>query len=120
MKKILTVLLVGVFCASLAGCSKKADEAKTIEDVKAEAAKMDTAELQKMADTYKDAIAEKTKDVEAIQAKLKEIPLTEMLGDEAKGLKDDLSDVQKSVSDLTERMDVYLEEAKKKAAEAAE
>jgi hypothetical protein len=67
-----------------------------------------------MALAYKDAIEAKKGDVEKITAKLKEIPVTQMLGDEAKGLKADIADLNKSVSALKERFNVYYSKLKEK------
>lgn len=116
-RRILTVLLVASLgMAMLAGCGGKADENKPISEVEAEAKKMDADALRKMADTYKEAVLAKQKDADALAAKLKDIPIAEMLGEEAKAIKGDLEEITKSVSALTERMDIYAKELKAKAA----
>jgi len=94
------------------GCGKKADENKPISEVKAEAEKMDTDGLRAMAMAYKDAIAAKSGDLEKLTAKLKDIPVTEMLGAEAKSLKADMENLEKSVSALKERFEVYYQKLK--------
>ena len=101
------------------GCSKKADETKPVSEVKDEAAQMDTKELRSAAMRYKEAITAKTGELERITAKLKEIPVTEMLSEEAKGLKADIEDLNKSVSALRERFDVYLQELRKKGGDTS-
>jgi uncharacterized coiled-coil DUF342 family protein len=101
------------------GCSKEADETKPVSEVKAEAAQMDTKELRSAAMRYKEAITAKTGELERITSKLKEIPVTEMLGEEAKGLKADIEDLNKSVSALKERFDVYLQELRKKGGDTS-
>ncbi|MHC4147870.1 MAG: hypothetical protein ACYSR5_00135 [Planctomycetota bacterium] len=115
-----TVKLITFYCSltlcalALAGCGKKADESKPVSEVKAEAEKMSAEKLRDMALAYKDAIEAKKGDVEKITAKLKEIPVTQMLGDEAKGLKADIADLNKSVSALKERFNVYYSKLKEK------
>lgn len=97
-----------VMCSlAVLGCSQKADEEKPMSEVKAEAEKMNTDELRTVAMKYKEAITAKTGELERINAKLKEIPVTEMLGEQAKGLKADIEDLNKSISALKERFDVY-------------
>ena len=109
-----------VLCSiALLGCGSKADENKPMSEVKAEAEKMDTSGLRAMAMDYKEAITAKNGEVDKITAKLKEIPLTEMLGEEAKGLKADIEDLNKSVSALRERFDVYYEKLKEKGGDTS-
>jgi len=94
------------------GCGKKADENKPLGEVKAEAEKMDKNQLRTMAMVYKDAITAKKGEVEKIAAKLKDIPVTEMLGKEAQGLKADIDNLNKSISALKERFEVYYQRLK--------
>ncbi len=110
------VLFLLVMCSvTITSCGKKADETKPISEVKAEAAKMDAAQLRAKAIEYKDAIVAKKGELDKLAAKLKEIPVAEIMGDEAKGLKADIENLEKSMSALKERFDVYygkLEEVK--------
>lgn len=111
-----TILLGLLVLSSLAlcGCGKKADENKPIGEVKAEAEKMSVEKLRSMAMTYKNAITAKRGEVEKLADKLKDIPLTKMMGDEAKGLKADIDELNKSVSSLKERFEVYYNKLKEK------
>ena len=106
-------LLVLVSLAVL-GCGQKADEAKPMSEVKAEAEQMDTGELRAMAMRYKEALTTKKGELDKITAKLKEIPLAEKLGEDAKGLSADIENLNKSISALKERFDVYYQELQKK------
>src|SRR4030042_429828 len=90
--------LLGVCLLVIIGCGKKADENKPISEVKAEAEKMSTADLRTTAMSYKGAVEAKGKEVEKLAAKLKEIPVAEMLGKEAKALKTEMKNISKSVS----------------------
>ena len=104
--------LIALCLFAILGCGKKADENKPISEVKAEAEKMDTDGLRAMAMAYQKAIAAKNSEVEKLTAKLKDIPVTEMLGDEAKELKADLDNLNKSISALKERFEVYYQKLK--------
>ena len=97
-----------------AGCGKKPDEKKSISEVKAEVEKMTTSQLRSAALKYKNAIAAKKTDLEKTAAKLKDIPITELMGDEAKRLKADIETVEKSIKALTERFTVYYDKLKEK------
>ena len=111
--------LLGLCSLAVLGCGQKADENKPMSEVKAEAEKMDTSGLRTMAMNYKEAITAKKGEVDKIIAKLKEIPLTEMLGEEAKGLKADIDNLNKSASALKERFDVYYEKLKEKGGDTS-
>ena len=104
--------LIALCLFAILGCGKKADENKPVSEVKAEAEKMDTDGLRAMAIVYQKAIAAKNSEVEKLTAKLKDIPVTEMLGDEAKKLKADLDNLNKSISALKERFEVYYQKLK--------
>ncbi len=107
--------LLTVAALAVGGCrGKKADENKPISEVKAEAEKMDAGQLRSMAMTYNEAIVAKTGDVEEATAKLKKIPATELLGEEAKNLKADIENLTKSVNALKERFEVYYQKLKEK------
>lgn len=104
--------LIALCLFAILGCGKKADENKPISEVKAEAEKLDTDGLREMAMVYQKSIAVKNSEVEKLTAKLKDIPVTEMLGDEAKELKADIDNLNKSVSALKERFEVYYQKLK--------
>jgi hypothetical protein len=108
--------LLAVVMIALGGCGgKKADENKPISEVTTEAEKMDTGQLRDMAVTYKEAVVAKKGEVEKIAAKLKEIPVTELLGEKAKQLKANIDNLTKSVDALKERFDVYYAKLKEKS-----
>jgi hypothetical protein len=107
-----TVVLLAV---SLFGCGgKKADENVPIDQVKAEAEKMSIEKLKAKAVEYKDAIMAKQGDVDKLMAKLKEIPITEALSEEATGLKADIDALTKSISNLKARFQVYYDKLEEK------
>jgi peptidoglycan hydrolase CwlO-like protein len=113
--KIYGVFCVLVVCSlALFGCSKKADQSKPVSEVKAEAEKMSVEKLRSTAMEYQEAIVAKKGDIEKLTAKLKDIPLAELMGEEAKGLKADIEALNESISDLQERFKVYYEALKEK------
>lgn len=122
MKELVRISLCGVlaFCVlAFCGCGKKADESKPLSEVEAEAEKMDVAKLKAAALEYKDAILAKKEDVAEITAQLKEIPIANMLGEEAKGLKADIDGLNESVSALKSRFDVYYNKLKEKGGDVS-
>jgi hypothetical protein len=78
-----------------------------VADVQAEAGKMNIEQLKAKAMEYKNLIVANKATIEKLAAKLKEIPLTQQMGAEAKGLQTDIATLSKSVSALTERFQVY-------------
>jgi uncharacterized lipoprotein YehR (DUF1307 family) len=122
MKQLKTIALycmVALLTVSLFGCGGKADENKPMDQVKAEADKMDVSQLKAMATKYKDAIMAKQKDVEKMMAKLKEIPVTDMMSEEATGLKADIDSLNKSLSNLKARFQVYYDKLKEKGGDTS-
>jgi hypothetical protein len=117
--RTIVLCLLLVCAAASAGCGGKADEDKPMSEVKAEAEKMDAGQLRNMAAKYKDAIAAKGEEVKALTAKLKEIPVTEMLGEKAKSLKAQIEKLGKSVSSLKERFQVYYNSLKEKGGDTS-
>ena len=114
MKKLLLMALV--FCGSLflAGCGDSVDENKTPEQIKSEITSMDMNDIQKMIEKYQEAIAEKAAEIKAETDKLAKIPLTEQLGDEAKKLRGNVSELTKSLDKLKANLEVYTDGLKQK------
>lgn len=117
MKKLIIALVSAfVLISILTACGSKStvDENKPIAEVEAEARKLDTAQLQKEIDAHKAAITDKESDIEEIQAQLREIPLSEMLGDKAKDLKNKGEHLSVSMDKLNKRLQIYANELKAK------
>lgn len=93
----------------LAGCggSNSIDENTPIDQVAADAAKMGKAELQTMVDKYEAAVAEKVSQLDALKMQVKEIPLSELMGEKSKSLKTELGDITTSLDKLKDQMKVY-------------
>jgi len=120
IRNIMLYFLLALCSPALLGCGKKADENKPISEVKAEAEKMSLDGLRSMALKYKEAILAKQDEVAKIGAELKKIPLTKMLGEEAKGLKADIDNLNKSVSALKSRFEIYYNKVKEKGGDLSD
>ncbi len=122
MKQVKTITLyctVALLAVALFGCGGKADENVPIDQVKADAEKMSVEKLKAMATKYKDAIMAKQDDINKLAAKLKEIPLTEALGEEASGLKADIDALTKSIGNLKARFQVYYDKLVEKGGDTS-
>jgi len=116
MKVTMTVCtLLLVASIALVGCGGGASETKPIADVAAEAQSMDAKQLEGMVAKYQKAIESKEADLMKIKDKLKDIPVKDLLGDEAKAIKGDISEVTSSMKALSERLSVYAKELKNQA-----
>ena len=114
-KKYVNVLFVLLAVMLLfAGCSKNVDENKPLSEVEAEAEKLSVDKLKSMAMEYKDAISAKKEEIEKVTGELKNIPVAEMLGNEAKELKAEIENLTKTVSALNERFQIYYQKLKEK------
>ena len=90
------------------------DTEKPISEVQTQAETMSVESLKATALKYKDAILAKQSEIDKVAAKIKEIPITEALGQEAKTLKGDLQNLETSLKALKDRFQVYYDTLKKK------
>lgn len=95
------------------------DTEKPVAEIQAQAETMSVESLKATALKYKEAILAKQANISALAAKVKEIPLTEALGDEAKKLKTDLTNLETSLKSLKDRFQVYYDTLKKKGGDLA-
>ncbi|MFH1665122.1 MAG: hypothetical protein ABIA77_03135 [Candidatus Omnitrophota bacterium] len=115
MKKVsLLAICLVVTALMVSGCGPGISEDKPVAEVKQEAQTMDANQLKSMAAKYQQAIDAKKPGIDALQAKLKEIPLTQMMGAEAGAIRKEIENVTTSIKALTDRMKVYLDELNKK------
>ena len=110
MSLLVAALALGLFV----GCGQKVDENKTPEQIKQEVAKMDTAQIQKQIDAYSDAIKAKSAELQVETEKMAKIPLTQMLGDEAKSLQGKIAESTKSLDKLKANLEAYTQGLKSK------
>jgi septal ring factor EnvC (AmiA/AmiB activator) len=111
--KMLNIIWLALLLA-LFGCGNGADTTTPVAELEQEAETLSVEDLKAKASAYQDMIAEKMQSLEPITEKLKEIPLTEQMGDEAKALQADIKDLQDELGDLKERLQVYLDALKEK------
>jgi hypoxanthine phosphoribosyltransferase len=113
LKMLSLYVLLAITATAFIGCGKKGgvDTTKPISEVKAEAEKMNVQQLREIALKYKNAIAEKTKEVEKLTAKIKP---TELLSNETKKIQADINNIKTSIDSLTERFKVYYNTLKEK------
>ena len=130
-RDVLSCLLV-LFLSITLGCSKKeaggtatsgtgtgtgavsVDTQKPIPEVQAQADTMSVESLRATALKYKEAILAKQGEIAKVAAKIKEIPIAEALGQEAKTLNADLQNLETSLKALKDRFQVYYDTLKKK------
>jgi hypothetical protein len=125
--------LIAVSALAIVGCAKKgekappaktttteagvtvtADAEKPLADVQAQAQTMSVANLRSTAVQYQQAISAKQVDLQKVWTQVKEIPITEALGDKAKALKTEALKIESTVKALTERFQVYYNKLKEK------
>jgi len=90
------------------------DTEKPVSEVQAQAETMSVDSLRATALKYKDVIVAKQAELEKLTAKIKEIPIADALGQEAKTLKTELQNIETSLQALKERFQVYYDTLKKK------
>ena len=100
--------------ALLFGCGGGVDTEKPIAEVEQEAETMTVDDLKAKASAYQDMIAEKMKELEPLKEKLKDIPMTEQMGEEAKALQGDIAALTEDLGSLKDRLQVYLDALKEK------
>ena len=114
MKKLALYCLLAFFVVGLAGCGKDVDLNQAVEEVKAAAAEMDLSQLKAKVQAYQKALEAKKAEVEALAQKLKDIPLKDKLGEEAKKLKGKMDEIASSVKTLKSHYGAYLDALKAK------
>ena len=111
MKKVCSVILCLVVTALMvSGCGSSVSETKPVAEVKEEAKAMDTSQLQSMVAKYQKAIEAKKPQITKLQNKLKQIPISQLMGEDAKAIKADISQITASIRSLNERMRIYAAE----------
>lgn len=120
MKIALRVLVCFCLAAFLAaGCAKKADITKSIDQIKTEVEKMSVKDLQGYAEAYAKQIANQKADAEKLLTKMRSMAPKDLLGDKAKSLRNDVSKVQSKLSALAARYDIYAKKFKEKGGDIA-
>jgi hypothetical protein len=95
------------------------DTEKPVSEVQTQAQTMTVDSLKATALKYKEAIVAKQADIEKLTAKIKEIPVAEALGEEAKTLKADLATLETNLKALKDRFQVYYDTLKQKGGDVS-
>ncbi len=115
---LLSMALAGTLlcwgCGKGSSGSGKIELDKPVEQVKADAGKMNVDDLKAQAEAYKKALLAKKAEADVLQKKLKDTPLTQMLSSETSKLKDRIAELTTSTSKISERLNVYVDELKSK------
>ncbi len=114
MKKLLYLMALVASMVIFAGCGNKADENKTPAQIQAEVQNMDLAQIQAVIADYQKAIEKKATELKKEADKLAQIPLTEQLGDEAKKVRENMSNLKDSLAKLQANLAAYTEGLKQK------
>jgi hypothetical protein len=113
--------LLVVWLLAITGCGKKetrTDENKPIDEVKAEALKMNAKELKEMALKYKEALAAKQAELDKIAAKLDNLSVTEVV-EVTKKIQPEMEKLAGSIAALGERFQIYFQKLKEKGGDVS-
>jgi hypothetical protein len=84
------------------------DASKSLDQVKAEVAKMDVKQLTAIATACKEALMAKEVDLAKITEQLKNIPMAEKMGAEAQKLTGEAKTIQEAVTNIQAQLAVYV------------
>ncbi|MBL7157054.1 MAG: hypothetical protein ISS92_02700 [Candidatus Omnitrophica bacterium] len=115
MRNVAKILLPVVFLSlALTGCGGGVNENKPIAQVKTEAQGMSLDQLKATISKYQAVIQSKRNQMTKLTTAFQKIPVTQMMGDEAKKLKGDIQNVMTSIRALSERLNIYAQELRRK------
>ncbi len=104
---------------SAPAASLAVDTEKPVPEVQAQAQTLNVEDLKAIALKYKQAILAKQAEAEKLITKVKEMPVTQALSQEATSLKTDLQTIQTSLKALKDRFQVYYNTLKEKGGSLA-
>lgn len=104
---LVALLIVVTLSACGTGGGTSVDLNKTMETIKEEVKTMDVEQLKKTASKYVAEIEKYNPKVKELTEKIKQIPLAQLMGDEAKGYKAEIEVIAKDIKALTERLEIY-------------
>lgn len=107
-KRISLCVMLLVLSSALAGCGRRPEPNRPAADITAEAQKMSATELRSMATIYKNEIDADNRRIAKAKAKLEKIPADQAEGIEAKQLKAEIDELNKTIDLLKERFNIYL------------
>jgi hypothetical protein len=92
----------------------KADVNTSISEIKAELDKLSVDQLRQTALQYQQLIQAKSAEVETVTAKIKNMSITQAMGDEMKTLQTDIDGLNTSLKALKDRFQLYYDKLKEK------
>ena len=120
MRKFVLTIFAGLFAFGLAaGCAKKADTSKSVEQIKTEVQSMSLKEVEGNAKAYVQEIQARKSEVQKVTQQVKSLSPAEIFGEKAKGLKDQIAKLGSEVNALTERYQVYAQKYQELGGNAA-
>ena len=122
MKGFFVWMAAAVMAAGvLTGCgdNAKVDETKTVAQIEAELPKLNEAQIKAQIEACQKALEAKKAELDKLAAKIKDIPLTEILSDESTKLKDEAKKLGESVKKLTDQIAANTKGLEAKGKEAA-
>lgn len=102
-----------------AGCGKKADTNKPVEQIKTEVQNMSLTDLEANAKAYAKEIASKKSEVEEISEQIKAFSVKDLLSEKAESIKSQMDQIGNQVSALTERYQLYADKFREKGGDIA-
>lgn len=125
MKHLLAALIVMASITIFTGCGESPrkgsdsgiDLNTPVARLEEEASNMGLSELKGKAAAYQAAVTEKSKELLASEKELKDLPLSEMIGEKADTLKTKVSKVGEELKQLKQRLGIYEAQITKKSAQ---
>ncbi|MHC4133078.1 MAG: hypothetical protein ACYSSP_12350 [Planctomycetota bacterium] len=92
----------------------KANVTTSISEIKAEVEKLNVDQLKATALQYQQLIQAKSAEIEKLTAVMSELSIDQVLGEEGKAIKADVEELNKSITALKERFQIYYNKLKEK------
>jgi DNA gyrase/topoisomerase IV subunit A len=111
-KQIFYLLAAVILAGTIASAEEISTAGVDLGALAMQAAGMSKPDLLSKIEQYKDLIGDKTQLLNTLQSRLKEIPWTERMGEEAKSLKSQIRDTASIISQLKKQLTVYTDALK--------
>ncbi len=115
----LLLCLLAAFVLVAAGCGKKTDENKSVNQVQAEASKMSVEQLRTAALECKNALMAKKGELSKLEDKVKLLTSEKIISGEGQKLTNDIQSSSQSVVNLTEQLKIYVDKIKEKGGDVS-
>jgi hypothetical protein len=109
--------VVAAALSAVLGCGGRSSDSQSLDQIRQDAAKWSVDDLKAKAKACNDEIAKYQKRAGEITAEISKIKLADLRSDAAMKLKTESADVAKSLDNVKQRLQIYVEELKKKGAD---